>query len=49
MENLAEIAEPQVPQMSRKIHTFNFPSVYSVSMGEIGKFRKIHFIGNISQ
>jgi len=35
MENLVDISEPQVLQMSNKINKFNFTSVYSVSMGEI--------------
>jgi len=42
MENLADIAEPQVlpnEQKDEKIKKNNFPSVYSVSIGEIAFLR----------
>jgi len=35
MENVADISDPQIQPNEPKIHQFNLPSVYLVSMGEI--------------
>jgi len=48
MVNLADISEPHVPPNGKKIHKFDFRSVYSVSMGE-KQFKKYLFSMTVSK
>jgi len=41
MEKLADISEPKLCQMSKKINKLYFPTVYSVSMREITNLEKL--------